>query len=113
MPVKDRNPFGESEISKADIGAKNPFDKHDAVVECPVCNERTPEKIGTRNTPTQILRSCRTCGNEWSCGNVGGAIMVPITNEMLRPPTGAEIAAAEPDVPEDFRLSGTESWFDD
>lgn len=112
MPVKDRNPFGEEEAVGADPGGPSPFAKHDTVVECPVCNERTPEKIATRNTPTQILRHCNTCGNEWSCGSVGGLAMTPITEEMRRPHTGSELAAAEPDMPDDFRLRGTEDWFD-
>lgn len=111
MPVKDRNPFGSSpdeQPSKADVGAPDPFDAGQGVVVCPVCKERRPEKIGTRNTPSQILRNCTTCGNQWSCGTVGGAYMVPITEDMRRPP-----APEEEDIAEDFRLSGTERWFDD
>ena len=109
MPVKDRNPFGTGtlEEGKADIGVSDPFERPQAVVKCPVCDERTPEKIGTRNTPSQILRDCKTCGNTWSCGTVGGAYMVPITEDMTRPQIEDE------DIPEDFRMSGTDRWFDE
>lgn len=110
MPVKDRNPFGPDEAapSKADAGITDPFERPQAVVTCPVCGEKTPEKITTRNTPSQILRQCTVCGNEWSCGSVGGAYMVPITEDMMRP-----AIPEEPDTPDDVRLSGTERWFSD
>lgn len=110
MPVKDKNPFGHStdKPSTADVGVVDPFENAQAVVQCPVCQEKAPEKIETRNTPTQILRICRTCGNKWSCGNVGGAYMVPISDDLRRPQT-EEVE----DLPDDFRMSGTDRWFDD
>lgn len=110
MPVKDRNPFGHTpeEPSKADSGVSDPFERPQGLVKCPVCDEKDPEKIGTQNTPTQILRTCRTCGNKWSCGNVGGAYMIPITEADMR-----QQPVEEPDIPDDFRLSGTDHWFDD
>jgi len=110
MPVKDRNPFGPSADapSTADVGVADPFDRPDSVVKCPVCSERDPDKIGTQNTPTQILRNCKTCGNKWSCGNVGGAYMIPISEELRRP-----APVDEDDIPDDFRLSGTDRWFGD
>src|SRR5690349_8424098 len=98
MPVKDRNPFGPSEEapSKADVGVSDPFERPQSVVKCPVCEEKNPEKIFTRNTPSQIVRRCATCSNEWSCGTVGGAYMTPITEEMMRPPV-----VEEQDIPDD------------
>lgn len=112
MPVKDRNPFGqEVEVGKADAGASNPFDR--SPIQCPVCQEKDPAKIGTQVTPSQTLRICNVCGNKWSCGNVGGAVMVPLAEvpeELKRPPSEAEI---DNEIPEDFRLSGTDRWFGD
>ncbi len=110
MPVKDRNPFGPTleEPSTADNGVTDPFERPQSVVKCPVCDEKDPNKIGTHNTPSQILRQCKTCGNKWSCGTVGGAYMVPIGEDDMRPQP-----VEEPDIPDDFRLSGTEQWFDD
>lgn len=110
MPVRDKNPFGPSteEVGKADVGVSDPFESPESVVKCPVCSEKKPEKINTRNTPTQILRICTTCGNQWSCGNVGGAYMIPISPEMRRPQV-----LEEDDVADDYRLSGTDRWFSD
>ncbi len=110
MPVRDRNPFGreEEEVGKADAGVSDPFGRPESVVTCPVCGEKDPSKIGTHNTPSQILRNCKVCGNRWSCGNVGGAYMVPITEEMRRPQPEEDVEA-----PEDFRMSGTDRWFGD
>lgn len=110
MPVNDRNPFGPStpEESKADIGVSDPLAKPPNVVKCPVCEESRAEQIATHNTPTQILRTCKTCGNKWSCGNVGGLIPVEHTGQVLTP----EPPDPEEDIPPDFRLSGTDEWFD-
>lgn len=112
MPVKDRNPFAPNnaaEEGKADVGVTDPFTTPVNVVKCPVCGETKHEKIETTNTPTEVLRNCKSCGNKWSCGSVGGKHFIPITDEQ-------KISPREPDplddVPDDFRMSGTDKWFD-
>lgn len=111
MPVKDRNPFGPNTVEegKADIGVTDPFKTPVAVIKCHVCGETKHEQIETKNTPTQVLRHCKTCGNDWSCGNVGGLIPVPITDDQKMAPRTPD---PEEDIPPDFRLSGTDEWFD-
>lgn len=109
MPVKDRNPFGQDveATGSADEGLPNPFERPQSVIECPMCLERDPAKIATHNTPSQILRECVVCGNKWSCGTVGGAYMIPIAESP------SLSVNTEPDIPEDYRMSGTDRWFGD
>lgn len=111
MPVKDRNPFGPNTVEegKADVGVSDPFSKPTNVVKCAMCGEMNPEKLTSHNTPTQIIRGCKSCGNKWSCGNVGGLMPVEITEAEMMPPQAPDPAE---DVPDDPRLSGTERWFD-
>jgi len=104
MPVKDRNPFGpaavsEAPVSKADVGVPDPFRVQHNVVTCPTCSEKDPSKIRTRSLPTQILRKCTTCGQEWAGGG------------ETAPPTLPRQQETEDDIPDDPRMSGTEQWF--
>jgi hypothetical protein len=111
MPVRDKNPWGGSDLP-SDAKHEAPKDLHDPtealVIKCPICGERTPEKIATQNTPSQILRKCKTCGNQWSCGNVGGAYEAPLGN-----PNPINAFVDDEELPPDPRLSGTERWFGD
>lgn len=107
MPVKDRNPFGGADepVEGAALAERSNSSVEHGVVKCPVCDERNPSKISTRNTPSQILRTCAVCGNQWSCGTVGGAYF----GEDRHLP---QAISNDEDLPDDVRLSGTERWFE-
>jgi hypothetical protein len=71
MAVRSHNPFEESQNNPFEQKS-NPFEGIVGVIRCPVCQEKDADKLDNRNTPYQVIRICKTCGNQWSCGNAGG-----------------------------------------